>query len=532
MVVSQTITADLKSDDNMTLMENTCVVLGAGHNGLTAACYLAQAGMKVTVLEKNDVYGGAAISTKLFNGIAAKISRYSYLVSLLPKEIIRELDLNLTLLSRDISSFTPLGDKGLLIERKPQKLTSQSFIDITGSTDDLENWIDFYSRVEKIAKILAPTLLHPLLDKSQIKEMIDQVDATAWHDFFEQPIGEIIEKSFKSDLVKGIVLTDALIGTFTDGFDPDLLGNRCFLYHLIGDSTGEWKVPKGGMGAVTDQLYKRAIELGVEVILNAEVTALEISKNQVKVVYQKDQRLLADYAISNIAPSKLASLRGIEYKKPQPDGSQIKMNLLLKRLPRLKSGHNPKSAFAGTLHFNESLAEIKSAYQSVKQGQIPKVLPAEIYCHTLIDDSILASELSEVGYQTITLFGLLMKASLFDTEAADKKEQVKQKYLSQINEFLQEDIYDCLARDLDGNLCLEINTPQDVEESVGLPRGHIFHEDLQWPFAETAQEVGTWGTETSHPRLFLASSAARRGGGVSGITGRNAAKALLLGRVK
>jgi phytoene dehydrogenase-like protein len=520
------------NDTIMALMENSCIILGAGHNGLTAACYLAQAGMKVTILEKNSVYGGAAVSAKPFSGIEAKLSRYSYLVALMPKEIIHELNLDLDLLSRYVSSFTPVGDKGLLIERNPQELTRQSFIDLTGSIDDFENWVNFYNRVEKIAKLLAPTLLEPLIDKSQVKKMVEQVDDSAWEDFFEQPIGATIEKSFKSDLVRGIVLTDALIGTYTNGFDVELLANKCFLYHLIGDGTGEWKVPKGGMGAVTDQLYKRAISLGVEVILDAEVTAVEIAETQVEVVYQKDQRVVADYAISNIAPIKLATLRGLEYKKPQPDGSQIKINLLLKKLPHLKSGHDAKAAFAGTLHINESLTEIKSAYEAVEQGLIPELLPAEIYCHSLTDNSILSDELNQAGYQTITLFGLLMKASLFDTDIDNKKEQVQQKYLSQINEFIEEDIYDCIAKDADGNFCLEVKTPQDIEESVGLPRGHIFHEDLQWPFAESNQEIGTWGTETSHPRLFLASSAARRGGGVSGISGRNAAKALLQSRAK
>ncbi len=124
----------------------------------------------------------------------------------------------------------------------------------------------------------------------------------------------------------------------------------------------------------------------------------------------------------------------------------------------------------------------------------------------------------------------MMKASLFDDDAQAKKKSVRNKYLAQINEFLDDDIYDCLASDKKGELCVELKTPQDIEESVGLPRGHIFHEDLQWPFAETASEVGTWGTETDHPRLFMASSAAKRGGGVSAITGRNAAMALLQSR--
>jgi len=511
-------------------MNNSCVILGAGHNGLAAACYLAKAGMKVTVLEKNLVYGGAAISAEVFAGVKARLSRYSYLVALMPKEIREELDIDLTLLSRNISSFTPGGNKGLLVERSPGEITRESFIEFTGSDEDFENWIKFYARVEKLAQIIAPTLLKPLLGKTEMKSLIDQVDANAYRDFFEQPIGKTIDENFISDTVKGIVLTDALIGTFTDGFDQELLGNRCFLYHLIGDGTGEWKVPKGGMGAVTDALYQKAVTLGVEVILDAEITAVEIGHDFVEVVYQEGKRLVADYAISNLAPSKLAQLRSSEYQKLQPDGSQVKMNLLLKKLPRLKSGHDPRQAFAGTFHINESLSEVRTAFAQAAKNQIPDVLPAEIYCHTLTDDSILSDGLKAAGYQTITLFGLMMKASLFDEDAKAKKKLVKKKYLNQINQFLLDDIKDCLANDANGELCVEIKIPQDIEASVGLPRGHIFHEDLKWPFAETLEEVGTWGTETDHPRLFMASSAAKRGGGVSAITGRNAAMALLQSR--
>jgi phytoene dehydrogenase-like protein len=510
------------------MVNTSCLVLGAGHNGLAAACYLAKAGLKVTVLEKNQVYGGAAISAKPFAGVEANLSRYSYLVSLLPKEIISELGLNLKLLSRPVSSFTPTQDgKALLIERVAGAQTKQSFVNLTDSDVDFDNWIKFYQRVEKIAQVLAPTLLEPLKDQNEIKSMLEQVDPAAWDDFFVKPIGQTIDESFESDLVKGIVLTDALIGTFSDGFDSELLANRCFLYHLIGDGSGEWKVPKGGMGAVTSKLYEKAISLGVEVILNTEVTKLELNENAVSISSLDGQTWKADYAVSNIAPSKLASLRGKTYSAAIADGSQIKMNLLLKKLPRLISGHDESAAFSGTFHIDESMSEIKAAYQAVCEGRIPELLPAEIYCHTLTDSSILSDELAQQGHHTITLFGLLMKASLFDESHDETKQQVQQAYLNGLNKYLLDDIYDCLALDENGEYCIEVKTPQDIESSVGLPRGHIFHEDLKWPFAQAPNEVGSWGTETDHARLFNCSSAARRGGGVSAIAGRNAALALL-----
>ena len=510
-------------------MQNpSCLIIGAGHNGLVAACYAARANFDVTIIEKNSVYGGAAISAQTFLGVEARLSRYSYLVALLPDQIKSELNLDIELISRAVSSFTPaIGNKGLLIERQAGEVTKQSFIDLTGSDQDFHNWTKFYARVEKIAKVLAPTLLAPLVAKDEIKDQIDQIDEFAWNDFFVQPIGTTIDKTFESDLVKGIVLTDALIGTFSDGFDEELLANRCFLYHLIGNGTGEWKVPKGGMGAVTDQLYQRALSLGVKVLLDSEVVEVEASPDAVSVTLANQTNLKADYLISNVAPAKLASLRGEAYSKQQPDGSQIKMNLLLRKLPTLKSGHEAKTAFAGTFHIDEGLSELKAAFAAVNQGQIPEVLPAEIYCHTLTDPSILSNQLAAAGYHTITLFGLLMKASLFDDAHDQRRDEVKDKYLKGLNKYLVEDIYECLATDENGNYCIEVKTPQEIEQSIGLPRGHIFHEDLQWPFAETASEVGCWGTETNHKRIFSCSSAAKRGGGVSGIVGRNAAYALI-----
>ena len=153
------------------------VIVGAGHNGLVAACYLAKAGKKVLVLEANDEVGGATVSTQAFSGFNARISSYSYLVSLLPDKIISDLNLNFECISRKVSSYTPYSkngkDDGLLINRTWDKSNVESFNRLTGSNYESDNWQRFYDEVSKFARIVAPTLLAPLPTRSELKTKLN-----------------------------------------------------------------------------------------------------------------------------------------------------------------------------------------------------------------------------------------------------------------------------------------------------------------------------------------------------------------------
>jgi phytoene dehydrogenase-like protein len=130
----------------------------------------------------------------------------------------------------------------------------------------------------------------------------------------------------------------------------------------------------------------------------------------------------------------------------------------------------------------------------------------------------------------MTVFGLHMPASLFRSDPAAAKEEATRATLRSINSVLAEPIEDCLLTDADGRPCLEVKTPADLEAEAYLPGGHIFHGDLSWPFAEDPADAGRWGVETAHPRVLICGAGARRGGGVSGIGGQNAAMAVLRGQ--
>ena len=202
--------------------------------------------------------------------------------------------------------------------------------------------------------------------------------------------------------------------------------------------------------------------------------------------------------------------------------------MLLSRLPKLKSGVDPKLAFAGTFHINESYKQLESAYQSARSGNIPSDLPLEMYCHTLTDPTILSTELTQKGFHTLTLFGLHTPAALFDKDPEGAKNAAKQAALVSLNQYLEEPIESVLAVCNDGSLAIEAKSPLDLENDLGLPRGNIFHRDLDFPFIDGTESAElTWGSETSEKHIFLAGAGARRGGGVSGIAGHNAAMAAL-----
>ncbi|MGW1599045.1 FAD-dependent oxidoreductase, partial [Streptomyces sp. NPDC002343] len=155
----------------------------------------------------------------------------------------------------------------------------------------------------------------------------------------------------------------------------------------------------------------------------------------------------------------------------------------------------------------------------------PATPPAEIYCHSLTDPTILGPGLAERGHHTLTLFGLHAPARLFDRDNDAAREELLTATLAQLDAHLAEPLADCLATDADGRPCIEAKTPLDLERDLRLPGGHIFHRALSWPYAE--QEEGRWGVETRHRNVLLCGAGAVRGGGVSGVPGHNAAMAVL-----
>jgi phytoene dehydrogenase-like protein len=477
------------------------VVVGGGHNGLVAAAYLGRAGKRVLVLERLPQVGGAAVSAQPFDGVDARLSRYSYLVSLLPSRIVAELGLPIRMARRRYSSYSPDpaadGRTGLLLA--PQRGIAQ----------------DFYRHCRSVTQPLWPTMTEPLVTRSQARRLVDA--EPSWVAMIDEPIGYAIGAAASDDLVRGVIATDALIGTFARLDEDSLRQNVCFLYHLIG---GEWNVPIGGMGALTDALVQVAHRYGVEIVTAAEVFAIDPDGEVRYRAADEERRVQGRFVLAGVTPTALASLLGEETPSAAP-GSQVKVNMMLRRLPRLRDNSvTAEQAFAGTVHINETYSQLQAAYARAADGRLPDPLPCEIYCHSLTDPSVLSPSLRASGAQTLTVFGLHTPHGL------GSREETTEAVFESLNSVLAEPIQDVVMPG-----CIETKTTHDLEQTLGMTAGNIFHGPLTWPFAEDDEPLDTparrWGVATLHDRVLLCGAGARRGGGVSGVGGHNAAMAVL-----
>jgi phytoene dehydrogenase-like protein len=514
------------------------IVVGGGHNGLVAAAYLARAGLRVQVLERLNHVGGAAVSAHLFDGVDARLSRYAYLVSLLPPRIVDDLGAPVRLARRRYVSYTPdpasAGRTGLLVG------AHNTFAAI-GAADDEPGFTDFYRRCRLVTERLWPTLLEPLRTRAQMRRhVIDHGPpeaADAWQAMTEEPIGQAIAEAVGNDLVRGLIATDALIGTFERLDDPSLRQNICFLYHLLGGGTGQWDVPVRGMGSVTTALAAAAVGYGAEITTGADVYAID-PDGEVRYRTGDDERSVAGrYILAGVTPVVLADLLG-ERRPPLAPGSQVKVNMVVRRLPRLRDDAvTAEQAFGGTFHVNETWNQLDAAYSRAARRRVPDPLPCEIYCHSLTDPSVLSPALRNSGAATLTVFGLHTPHGLLsDADPDVVRDQLTDAVLASLNSLLAEPIQDVLMADANGRPCIETKTTLDLERTLAMSGGNIFHGGLCWPFAEDDDPLDTpsrqWGVATGHERILLCGSASRRGGAVSGIGGHNAAMAVVAGQAR
>jgi len=377
-------------------------------------------------------------------------------------------------------------------------------------------------------------MTEPVLRESEVRRLLDLASPgrALFQRFIETPITTLVNNTFENDIVRGVVLTDALIGTFPDT-ENDPAMRACFLYHVMGGGTGDWDVPVGGMGSVSGALEQSARAAGVKIFTHARVTSIGVDSQVRFVTDGVESTLQGRLVISGASKQTLYRLAGEPEGSPAIEGAQVKVNMMLDRLPRLANpGVSEEEAFGGTFHINESGSQLALSIAQAQSGNIPEVIPCEIYCHTLSDRSILGPSLRDTTAQTLTIFALNVPHRLIVGRDPDEvRADLEARVMASLNSVLAEPIEDCVMRDSAGNLCIETKTTIDLESSLGLPGGNIFHQPLSAPYVEDDDPLDTparrWGVDSGLPHVLLAGASALRGGGVSAIGGHNAAMAAL-----
>ncbi|WVZ91415.1 hypothetical protein U9M48_037591 [Paspalum notatum var. saurae] len=539
------------------------VVIGGGHNGLVAAAYLARAGRSVAVLERRAVLGGAAVSeSDLVPGF--RFSRCSYLLSLLRPAILRELELErhgLKVLPRSSSSFTPCLDDRYLLLGPDAELNHSEISKF--SKKDAEAYPRYEKKLERFCKLMdfvidsAPPELRQELHVSMVDRMKDRLHKSAFWgqllrhvmqqgqrnmvEFFGlllSPASKILDYWFESEVLKATLAIDAVIGTMAGVHTPG--SGYVLLHHVMGEAGGQrgvWAYVQGGMGSVSSAISKAALEAGVQIVTNAEVSQVIVNETsgQVEGVALADgtevhspvvlsnatpYKTFVDLVPSNVLPeSFLSAIKTVDYSS-----AITKINVAIGRLPQFKCCKDINSEggpeHMGTIHIgSESMEEIDQAYREAAGGISSKRPFIKMTIPSVLDKTI-----SPPGQHVINLSVQYTPYKLSEGSWQDSniREEFAKRCFSLIDEYAPGFSSSVVGYDM--------LTPPDLEREFGLTGGNIFHGAMGLDSLFLMRPVKGWSDyRTPVKGLYLCGSGAHPGGGVMGAPGRNAAAVVLEG---
>jgi phytoene dehydrogenase-like protein len=503
------------------------VIIGAGHNGLVAACYLARAGMKVAVFERREVVGGAAVTEELWNGF--KISRLSYSYGLFDPKIVRDLRLakfGLKVIPAEADLFVPFPDgKHIFVwtdaDRTVKEFRAFSERDARG-----------YRRYLQLWERLDMTML-PLRYKAEVKasdlfdcfERAGTVEDLRWALFGS--VAELLDEFFESDHVKAALCPRGLIGTFVG---PKTPGSAWVLaYHMMGESsgtTGAWGWLAGGMGALSEALASCATSFGAEILTGREVSKILVDGRATGVELRDGTKVRAKHIISNADPKQtFLKLVGKEHLEPRfvaaierlkDEGCVVKVNAAIRELPDYSAfPGGPGPQHRGITSIGPSVDYCQSAFEDAAHGA-PSRHPFLRVGHHSANDPTMAPP----GMHVMSIFSQYFPYSLKSGDWEDLREEVGDRIVSALSEY---------APNVKGSIVhREVLTPADLEREFMLPKGNIFHVEITPDQSFFMRPLPGWSSyETPIRSLYLCGSGARPGGGVTGLPGHNAAKVVL-----
>jgi phytoene dehydrogenase-like protein len=518
------------------------IVIGGGHNGLVCACYLAGAGLKVRVLERRHVVGGAAVTEEFAPGF--RNSTAAYTISLLNPKVIRDLKLaehGLRIVERPFANFLPLAD-GRHFKLGPTTADTQKELS-RFSPRDAERLPEYYRVIETAADTLRSLVLEtpPNLGfswRSGLRALglgsrLMCLSRSAQRDLWEivtRSAGELLDWWFESDPVKAAFGFDAQVGHFASPYSPG--SAYVLLHHAFGEVNGKrgaWGHALGGMGAVSEAIAKEARARGVEIATSAEVTAIRVKAGRAASVALKDGTEIESNAITAGINPKLLYLRLLEPGTLDADfrsrierwrcaSGSFRMNVALSELPDFAClpGKNPQAHHGSGIVVAPSLAYMERAYFDARTQGYARAPVVEMLIPSTVD-----STLAPPGKHVASLFCQHFNPVLPDGKSwDDAKEAAADAVVDTVDRYAPNFKKSILAR--------KILSPLDLERDFGMIGGDIFHGTLTLDQLFSARPVlGYADYRTPVRGLYLCGSGAHPGGGVTGAPGHNAAREIL-----
>ena len=518
------------------------VVVGAGHNGLTAAAYLSRAGLSTLVLERREIVGGACVTEEIAPGCRA--STTSYIASMLRPEVIRDLDLaahGLRMVPCDPALLVPFPDGTVVPWWSDRARTVEEISKL--SKRDARTFVRVDDELKRLARYLQPFFLEPppdvgargwpgILEAVRVGKRFRGIsggEISRMVAFLTGSLGDFLDRNYESEKVKTLFLANNVYGKHGGPYAPGTaLG---LLFHLL--SGGEHELQGfyghviGGMGAITQAMAKAARAFGAEIVTAAPVARIAVERGRASGVALEDgTEISARVVLSNADPKR--TFLGLLEEAALPedfrravagikmDGPCAKVNLVLSEEPRV---HGMPASFTrpqrSLFTLVPSLEFAERCYDAAKLGEIPEELWVDCVVATNVDPS-----LAPEGRHVMTCFVQYVPYRLREGTWDQKRDLLYERVLRKIAEYAPNVPGSVVAR--------QVLTPLDLERVYGLTEGNIFHGDLSLEQLFFMRPVAGWAAyRTPVTGLYLCGAGAHPGGGVTGAPGHNAARQVL-----